>query len=90
MSVVESCTLPPVRPRRTLRTNVRRDFHRENLSPFGRAWCPQFPNEKPDVVLAQRIGKSERVAQMYLFGERDPSVSALLALVDVVRGDRRR
>jgi hypothetical protein len=41
-------------------------------------------------VLAQRIGKSERVAQMYLFGERDPSVSALLALVDVVRGDRRR
>jgi hypothetical protein len=90
MSIAESCTLPPARPRRTLRTIVRRDFRTENLSPFGKAWCPQFPDEKPDVALAQRIKKSERVAQMYLFGERDPSLSAILALVDVVRGNRRR
>ena len=90
MSIAESCTLPLARPRRTLRTIVRRDFRTENLSPFGRAWCPLFPDEKPDIVLAQRIGKSERVSQMYLFGDRDPSLSAILALVDVVRGDRRR
>ncbi|MCK1568944.1 hypothetical protein IVB08_34360 [Bradyrhizobium sp. 173] len=89
MSIIESCTFPPVRPRRTLRTVVRRKFERENLSKFGRVCAELWPDQKIDVILAQRIGCSERAAQFYISGGREPSYEALMVVLDELRPRKR-
>jgi hypothetical protein len=44
---------------------------------------------KPALNLAQRIGCSERAANFYIKGKRDPSLGAILVIVDEIRGRRR-
>jgi len=89
MSIAESCTLPVARPRRTLRTSVRRDPQAERLSKFGRVCLTLWPDQKADVILAQRIGCSERAAQFYITGDREPSYEALMVVLDELRPRKR-
>lgn len=44
---------------------------------------------KPALNLAQRAGCSERAANFYIKGQRDPSVAALLVIIHEIRGRRR-
>jgi len=76
-------------PRRTLRTIVRRNIAGERLSKFGRVCCELWPNEKADVIIAQRAGCSERAAQFYITGDREPSYEALMVVLDELRPRKR-
>jgi len=78
-----------VLPRRTLRTIVRSDIRTEQLSKFGKVCLTLWPDKKPDVVLSQRLGCSERAAQFWITGDRDPSLGAILIIIDEIRGRRR-
>jgi hypothetical protein len=69
-------------------TIVPRNFAPEKLSTFGKVCLTLWP-EKPGVILAQRIGCSERAANFYISGGREPSTDALLVIVDEIRGRRR-
>jgi hypothetical protein len=75
-------------PRRTLGTIVPRNFGAERISKFGRVCLALWP-EKPAVNLSQRARCTERAAQFYITGERDPSLGAILVIVDEIRGRRR-
>ncbi|MEN6535682.1 MAG: hypothetical protein ABFD89_18605 [Bryobacteraceae bacterium] len=59
------------------------------MSKFGKACLAIWPDEKPDVVLSQKLGCSERAAQFWLTGERDPSLGAILVVIEEIRGKRR-
>ena len=89
MSVAESCTpaLPPAR--RTLGKKIPRKFGRENLPLFGRVACEVWGDDKPGVVLAQKIGRTERVANLYITGKIQPSYEALMAVLDELRPRKR-
>jgi hypothetical protein len=76
-------------PRRTLRTIVRTDIRTEQLSKFGRVCLVLWPDEKADVVLSQKLGCSERAAQFWITGDRDPSLGAILLVINEIRGRRR-
>jgi hypothetical protein len=71
--------------RRTLRTNVRKNIGGERLSKFGRVCRELWPDEKPDMVISQRAGCSERAAQFYIKGDREPSYEALMVVLDEIR-----
>jgi hypothetical protein len=45
--------------------------------------------DKPALHLAQKIGCTERAANFYIRGSRDPSLGAILVIVDEIRGRRR-
>ncbi|HEX7881676.1 MAG TPA: hypothetical protein VF499_02945 [Afipia sp.] len=59
------------------------------MSKFGRVCLTLWPDQKPDVVLAQRVGCSERAAQFYITGDREPSYEALMAVLDELRPRKR-
>ena len=71
-----------------VRTSVRRNPAGEELPAFGRVVHAIWPS-KPALNLAQRIGCSERAAQLYVRGERDPSLGAILVIIEAIRGRRR-
>lgn len=75
-------------PRRTLGNLFPRKFRRENLPPFGRVAVELWGDDKPGVILAQRIGKTERVANLYITGKTTPSYEALMAVLDELRPRR--
>jgi hypothetical protein len=76
-------------PRRTLRTIVRRNIQAQRLSKFGRVCCELWPDEKADVIISQRAGCSERAAQFYITGDREPSYEALMVVLDELRPRKR-
>ncbi len=63
-------------------------FGEENLSPFGRVCLVLWPH-KPGINLAQRIGRTERIANLYIKGTTPPSYEALMAVLDEMRPRRR-
>jgi hypothetical protein len=71
-----------------LGTSVPRDLAEEQSSKFGIVVRALWPI-KPALNLAQRAGCSERAANFYITGKRDPSVAALLVIVNEIRGRRR-
>ena len=89
MSIVESCTLPPSRPRRTRRNPFLRNFAREKLPPFGRVCIELFGIDKPGVALAQKAGCSVRQADLYIDGSTPPSYEALMVVLDELRPRKR-
>lgn len=76
-------------PRRTLGNLFPRKFGRENLPPFGRVCVELWGPDKPGVILGQIIGKSERIANLYITGKTTPSYEALMAVLDELRPRRR-
>jgi hypothetical protein len=80
MSVAESCTLPPARPRRTRRTVVPRNFAREKLPLFGRV-CLEIWPDKTATHLSQRAGCSERHANLLIAGDRKPNARVAHAVL---------
>jgi len=67
--------------RRTFGTLVLKKLVDERLSAFGRAWIAVHLEEaKPELLLSQRAGCSERHARFMLYGERKPSLRAKHAL----------
>lgn len=82
-------SLPPARPRRTLGNKFPRKFGRENLPPFGRVAVELWGVDKPGFILGQKIGKSERVANLYITGKTPPSYEALMAVLDELRPRKR-
>ncbi len=72
MSIAESCTLPPARPRRTRRTIVPRNFAREKLPLFGRVLLEIWP-DKTATNLSQVAGCTERHANLIIEGKRKPN-----------------
>lgn len=75
-------------PRRTLRTLVRSDIRTDRLSKFGKVCLALWPNEKPDVVLSQKLDCSERAAQFWITGDRQPSFEALMVVIEEMRPRR--
>jgi len=75
-------------PRRTFGTSVPRKFGRENLSKFGIVCEALWPNEKHDIIISTAAGCTERAARQYLRGERNPSLDALLVIINEIRGRR--
>lgn len=84
----ESCTLPPLRPRRTRGTIVLRKSPGASASRFGIACLALWP-DKPATILSQRIGCSERAANLYISGDREPSYEALMVVLDELRPRKR-
>ena len=76
--------------RRTLGTLVPTIFGGEKLSKFGLVCAVLWPHEKPDMVISQRAGCSDRAARQYIRGDRDPSLDALLVVLNEIRGERRK
>lgn len=66
-----------------------RKFAPEKLSPFGRVCIALWGLDKPGVILSQRIGKTERIANLYIAGKTPPSYEALMAVLDELRPRRR-
>jgi hypothetical protein len=62
-----------------------RKFRRKNLPPFGRVAIELWGDDKPGVILSQKIGRSERVANLYIEGKTPPSYEALMAVLDELR-----
>jgi hypothetical protein len=75
--------------RRTSGNLFPRNFGRENLPPFGRVCIALWGLDKPGVILAQRIGKTERVANLYIQGKTPPSYEALMVVLDELRPRKR-
>lgn len=75
--------------RRTPGNLFPRNFRRENLPPFGRVCIALWGIDKPGVVLAQRIGKTERLANLYIQGKTPPSYEALMVVLDELRPRKR-
>ena len=75
--------------RRTSGNLFPRNFGRENLPPFGRVCVALWGIDKPGVALAQIIGKTERVANLYITGKTPPSYEALMAVLDELRPRKR-
>jgi hypothetical protein len=65
--------------RENVRTLVRTNFGRENLSKFGIVARALWPI-KPALNLAQRAGLTERMAQYIIDGKRKPNARAALAI----------
>lgn len=84
-----SGTIVPL-PRRTPGNFFPRKFGRDNLPPFGRVCIALWGDDKPGVVLAQRIGKTERAANLYITGKTPPSYEALMAVLEELRPVRRK
>jgi hypothetical protein len=89
MSVVESCTLLPERPRRTRRNPILRNFRVENLPPFGRVCVALYGVDKPGVALAQKAGCTPRQADLYIEGKTPPSYEVLMVVLDELRPRKR-
>lgn len=53
------------------------------ISNFGKCAVALWPN-KPALVLAQRVGVTERAANLWIAGRRKPSGRALLVLMDEI------
>lgn len=75
--------------RRTRGNLFPRNFGRENLPPFGRVCVALWGIDKPGVALAQIIGKTERIANLYITGKTPPSYEALMAVLDELRPRKR-
>jgi hypothetical protein len=88
MGTESSQRLAPL-PRRTPGNLFPRNFARENLPPFGRVCIALWGIDKPGVTLAQRIGKTERVANLYIQGKTPPSYEALMVVLDELRPRKR-
>ena len=71
--------------RRTPGNLFPRRFRRRSLPPFGRVALELWGDDKPGVILSQKIGKSERVANLYIEGKTPPSYEALMAVLDELR-----
>jgi hypothetical protein len=89
MSIAESCTLPPARPRRTRRNRFLRNLRQENLPPFGRVCVALFGIDKPGVALAQKAGCTTRQADLYIAGTTQPSYEVLMVVLDELRPRKR-
>jgi hypothetical protein len=59
----------------------------EQSCKFGTVVRALWPS-KPALNLAQRLGCSERAAQFYIDGERDPSLGAIMVIIEEIRGRR--
>jgi hypothetical protein len=70
------------------RTGVQKCTPQVPVCRFGTVVLALWPI-KPALNLAQRAGCSERAANFYITGKRDPSVAALLAIIHEIRGRRR-
>jgi hypothetical protein len=81
-------SLPPARPRRTRGTIVLRKSPGAQASRFGIACLALWP-DKPGTILAQRAGCTERAANLYISGDREPSYEALMAVLDELRPRKR-
>ena len=64
-------------------------FAGENLPAFGRVARALWGLEKPGIILSQKIGKTERIANRYIEGKTPPSYEALMAVLDELRPRRR-
>ncbi|MCK1676595.1 hypothetical protein [Bradyrhizobium sp. 150] len=89
MSIIESCTLPPVRPRRTRGNPIPRNFRAESLSPFGRVCVALWGFDKPGVALSQKAGCTYRQANLYIEGKTPPSYEVLMVVLDELRPRKR-
>lgn len=69
-------------------TDVQNCSAEPSLSKFGTVVHALWPI-KPALNLAQRAGCSERAANFYIKGARDPSLGAILVIVEEIRGRRR-
>lgn len=85
----ESSQSVAVLPTRTPGNLFPRNFGRENLPPFGRVCVALWGIEKPGMALSTLIGKSERIANLYITGKTPPSYEALMAVLDELRPRRR-
>ena len=89
MSIAESCTLPPARPRRTRGNRFPRNFSGKIPSLFGRVCIEIWGADKPNLPLAARAGCTERQANLYIEGKTPPSYEALMAVLDELRPRKR-
>ena len=71
-------------PTRTAGNLFPRNFGRENLPPFGRVCVALWGLDKPGMALATRIGKTERVANLYIAGSSVfPTAGANFATITI-------